>query len=41
MLKKLMHFIKTLPTKTCIMCGEEIIEQHECYTNKCHKCNIY
>ena len=40
MLINVIEFFKNLPAKKCATCGEEIVEQHECYGNKCDKCNI-
>jgi len=40
MIKNVLEFFKNLPAKTCVTCGTEIIEQHECYINKCDKCNV-
>ena len=39
MLVNILEFL--VPTsKMCTTCGGEIIEQHECYGNKCDSCNI-
>ena len=40
MLVNVIEFFKNLPAKMCITCNEEISEQHECYSNKCTKCNV-
>ena len=40
MLVNIIEFFKNLPAKTCVTCGEVIEEQHECYGNKCDKCNV-
>ena len=40
MLVNIIEFFKNLPPKMCTTCGGEIIEQHECYGNKCDSCNI-
>lgn len=40
MIENIIDFFKKLPAKICVTCGEEIIEQHECYGNKCDSCNI-
>ena len=40
MVKSIIEFFKNLPAKRCVTCGEEIVEQHECYGNKCDACNI-
>lgn len=40
MLVNIIEFFKNLPAKSCVACGDEISEQHECYTNKCDKCNV-
>ncbi|QTD41147.1 protein YhfH [Sporosarcina sp. Te-1] len=39
MLENVVEFFKNLPPKTCMACGEEIEEQHECYSNTCEECN--
>lgn len=40
MIGNVIEFFKNLPAKICATCGTEIAEQHECYTNKCDKCNV-
>ncbi|MCZ2257281.1 protein YhfH [Sporosarcina sp. G11-34] len=40
MLINVIEFFKNLPVKTCATCREEITEQHDCYSNKCDKCNV-
>ncbi|RSK26340.1 YhfH family protein [Bacillus sp. HMF5848] len=32
------EFFQSLPPKTCVECGKEIEEQHECYGNTCNSC---
>ncbi len=39
MLINVIEFFKNLPAKKCVDCGDNIEEQHECYGNKCDKCN--
>lgn len=39
MLINVIEFFKNLPAKMCVTCSEEIAEQHDCYSNKCDKCN--
>lgn len=39
MLVNVIEFFKNLPAKMCGSCGDEIVEQHDCYTNKCDECN--
>ncbi|MFC7365972.1 MULTISPECIES: protein YhfH [Bhargavaea] len=39
MMESVVEFFKNLPPKMCADCGEKIEEQHECYSNKCDKCN--
>lgn len=39
MLINVIEFFKNLPAKMCATCSEEITEQHDCYSNKCDKCN--
>lgn len=39
MIENVVEFFKNLPPKMCASCGEQIEEQHECYSNKCDKCN--
>ena len=41
MLVNVIEFFKNLPAKICANCKEEFSEQHDCYTNKCNKCNVY
>lgn len=38
MLENALEFFRNLPPKKCTDCGETIEEQHECYGNKCEKC---
>ncbi|MHA6258299.1 protein YhfH [Sporosarcina sp. CAU 1771] len=40
MIENIIEFFRNLPAKNCVICGEEIEEQHECYSNKCDTCNI-
>ncbi len=40
MLENVIEFFKNLPAKKCVSCDQEIVEQHECYSNKCDACNI-
>ena len=40
MLDNIIELFKNLPATTFATCGEEIEEQHECYGNKCDKCNV-
>ena len=39
MIENIIEFFKNLPPKKCASCGEEIVEQHECYGNTCDSCN--
>ncbi len=39
MIENIVEFFKNLPAKQCATCGDEIAEQHECYTNHCDSCN--
>lgn len=39
MLVNVIDFFKNLPAKICITCGDEIVEQHECYHNACDDCH--
>lgn len=38
MLENVVEFYKNLPPKTCVTCGEEMEEQHECYSTTCEEC---
>ncbi|EGQ26974.1 MULTISPECIES: protein YhfH [Sporosarcina] len=40
MVESIVEFFKNLPAKVCATCGNEIEEQHECYSNQCDHCNI-
>lgn len=40
MIESIVEFFRNLPAKACAVCGKEIEEQHECYSNKCDECNI-
>ncbi|MHA6258300.1 protein YhfH [Sporosarcina sp. CAU 1771] len=40
MFENVIEFLKNLPTKKCITCGDAIEEQRECYRNQCDKCSI-
>lgn len=40
MLENVIEFFKNLPKKTCVTCGNEIEEMHECYGSKCDACNM-
>lgn len=40
MIENIIEFFKKLPAKKCVTCGEDIVEQHECYGNKCDDCNL-
>lgn len=33
------EFFRNLPKKMCAHCGEEIIEQADCYKNICEQCD--
>ncbi|WP_069201769.1 protein YhfH [Bacillus niameyensis] len=41
MIESILEFFKNLPPKKCSECGEAIVEQHECYGNKCDKCTSF
>ena len=37
-MENLSVFYKNIPNKECIHCGEEFVEQHECYSMECLHC---
>ncbi|MCG7344323.1 YhfH family protein [Sporosarcina sp. ACRSL] len=39
MIESIVEFFRNLPAKVCVVCGKNIEEQHECYSNKCDECN--
>ncbi|MBU6081656.1 MULTISPECIES: protein YhfH [Allobacillus] len=38
MLESPVKFFKNLPKKRCYSCKKPMVEQADCYTNKCEKC---
>ncbi|MDQ0232221.1 protein YhfH [Metabacillus malikii] len=38
MLIKITDFFRNLPKKQCKECGNEMEEQHECYSHTCNSC---
>ncbi|GAA0471344.1 protein YhfH [Alkalibacillus silvisoli] len=39
MLMSPVQFFRNLPKKQCVVCKQDMVEQADCYTNKCEKCN--
>ncbi|TFB22073.1 YhfH family protein [Filobacillus milosensis] len=39
MLLSPIQFFKNLPKKRCSSCKKVMVEQADCYTNKCEKCS--
>ncbi|MBQ4841594.1 YhfH family protein [Bacillus safensis] len=39
MLGKITEFFRNLPSKKCSKCGNDLMEQHECYGNECEECS--
>ncbi|ARK25492.1 YhfH family protein [Sporosarcina sp. P37] len=40
MVESIVDFFRNLPAKVCVTCGNDIEEQHECYSNQCDQCNV-
>jgi len=38
-MKNVIEFFRNLPKKKCHMCGNEINEKADCYTNICDECD--
>ncbi|WP_186579120.1 protein YhfH [Aquibacillus kalidii] len=38
-MKSIVEFYRNLPRKKCSKCGKDFIEQAECYSSLCEKCD--